>query len=142
MAKKVLKWSHTWGEVVKGSKSFSHDDASDPSKMLDDWRSSSLGDLPDELGQRLPWKVIKNFSQLSTKVWTTPGYSWIDAADDFKVCFVDESSTNRPRPRLTSFPLPFSTALSSPCSYSASPHHSESQLTFCLRDLTESSTSS
>jgi len=105
LAQRSLRWNHNYGTVSPGTLSLSHNDSADPRKMHNDWRPHGLGDLKLDLLSRVPLKVVLDFSKLIVKVLTTPGYSWINAGDDFKVRRVSlHLSLSFPHPPLQTKP--------------------------------------
>ena len=89
LAKDALRWHHVWGFETKNGipTTLKLRGSVDPDLASLDWRPSGLGDVPVELLSRLPTSVVRFYSALHLEVLVTPGYSWLDAAGDFKVRF-------------------------------------------------------
>lgn len=88
-----------------GTKVFTHNDTSDPVRLSNDWRYFDVSDLEEGLTQRLPLTDLLQLVHLHNKVLTRTDYSFLKAADDWKVSsalrtFIPTSSDLTPTSRV------------------------------------------
>ena len=84
-ARTVLRDFKEWLPVETGASVLTHSRAEEPEARFVDHRYDGIEDIPLVLLGRMPVKAIRDFALLHRKVSTRTDYSWLNAADDFKV---------------------------------------------------------
>lgn len=103
-AKKVLRNIHLWFYSEAGSSVMSHKNAGNQEEKRVGTRYCGLEDFPLHLLERMPMRIVQQFALLHRKVSTRTDYSWLNAADDFKVRF---TIVLQPHHRQPSYPSQF-----------------------------------